>query len=350
MDAVIDLRSDTVTLPTEAMRQAIACAEVGDDVWGEDPTVLDLEARVADLTGKESSLYVPSGTMGNQLALRTHSQPGDQLICHADAHILWYEAGAPAALSGLQTTTIATPDGSMPWSEVGPAVHDAADLHRARPRLVAFENTHNRCGGRIHDQAVLDDCASRAREAGLAVHLDGARLFNASVASGRPLAELVAQVDSVSLCFSKGLGAPVGSVLAGSGEFIARARFFRKQWGGGMRQAGILAAACVYALDHHVERLAEDHEHARALSAGIDYPGWVLRAAPDTNIVLWDLEGEHDSGWFERDMAESGILLSSFGPRTVRMVTHLGVSTADVERTIETVNARGSRAIAGGNR
>jgi threonine aldolase len=229
-------------------------------------------------------------------------------------------------------------------------VHDAADLHRARPRLVAFENTHNRCGGRIHDQAVLDDCAVRARDCGLAVHLDGARLFNASVASGRPLAELAAQVDSVSLCFSKGLGAPVGSVLAGSDEFIARARFFRKQWGGGMRQAGILAAACVHALDHHVDRLAEDHRHAGELAEGIDHPGWVLRAAPDTNIVLWDLEGEHDAGWFERDLAESGILLSSFGARTVRMVTHLGVSTADIERTIETVNARGSRAIAGGNR
>jgi threonine aldolase len=331
------------------MREAISRAQLGDDVWREDPTVQELEARVAVLTGKNASLYVPSGTMGNQLALRTHSQPGDQLICHADAHILWYEAGAPAALSGLQTTTVSTPDGSMPWSAVEPAVSDATDVHRVRPRIVAFENTHNRCGGRIHDQELLDECATRSRERGLAVHLDGARLFNASVASGRPVAELVAPVDSVSLCFSKGLGAPVGSVLSGSQEFIDRARFFRKQWGGGMRQAGLLAAACLHALDHHVDRLAEDHAHARALAAGIDAPGWQLRATPDTNIVLWDLDGHPDAGWYERDLAEAGVLVSDFGSRTLRMVTHLGISSADVDRAIETVNAR-SRAVGGGSR
>jgi len=287
--------------------------------------------------------------MGNQLALRSHSEPGDQLVWHADALILWYEPAAPAALSAPQTTTIATDDGSMPWSRVEPALSDPGDVHRARPRIVAFENTHNRCGGRIHDQALLEDCARGARDRGLSVHLDGARLFNASVASGRPIAELVAEVDSVSLCFSKGLGAPVGSVLAGSSDLIARARFFRKQWGGGMRQAGILAAACIYALDNNVERLSEDHAHATALAARIDAPGWMLRAEPDTNIVLWDLEGDRDAAWFLRDLAEAGVLVSDFGPRTVRMVTHLDVSTADVERTIEVVNAR-CRAVAGGER
>ena len=282
--------------------------------------------------------------MGNQLALRAHTEPGDQLICHADAHILRYEAGAPAALSGLQTTIVSTEDGSMPWHEVETALHDPEDLHHAPPRLVAFENTHNRCGGRVQDQVALDECATRARARGLATHLDGARIFNAAVASGRPVDELVASVDSVSLCFSKGLGAPVGSVLASSVELIRRARRFRKQWGGAMRQAGHLAAACLYALDHNFGRLADDHEHARALAREIHHPEWKLRTEPDTNIVLWDLPGDRDSAWFARELAESGILVSGFGPRTVRMVTHLDVSSADVERAVDVVNAHGRRA------
>ena len=350
MDAVVDLRSDTVTVPTDAMREAIANAAVGDDVWREDPSVGELEARIAWMTGKEASIYVPSGTMGNQLALRSHSQPGDQLICHADAHVHWYEAGAPAALSGLQTTTVSTPDGSMPWTAVEACLHDPEDVHQSRARIIAFENTHNRCGGRVQDQAVLDECARRARERGLATHLDGARLFNASVATGIAVRDLAARVDSVSLCFSKGLGAPVGSALAGPREFVDRARFFRKQWGGGMRQAGILAAACLHALDHHVDRLADDHRHATALAQSIDAPGWTLRARPETNIVLWDLDAERDSGWYRADLEESGILVSDFGPRTIRMVTHLGIGTKDVDRAIETVNARTRRALGGGNR
>lgn len=348
MDLVIDLRSDTVTQPTAAMRQAMSSAEVGDDVLGEDPTVNRLEQRVAALTGKEAGLFVPSGTMGNQLALRAHTEPGDQLVCHADAHILHYEAGAPAALSGLQVSVVRTPDGSMPWAEVQAQLHPD-DVHRAPPRLVAFENTHNRCGGRVHDQEVLVDCARRAAERELATHLDGARLMNAAVATGRPAAVLCAPVDSVSLCFSKGLGAPVGSVLAGSGRFIHRARRFRKQWGGGMRQAGILAAGALYALDHHVDRLAEDHVHARALAEGIAHPQWRLRAAPDTNIVLWDLEGEPDSRAHVRQLAERGVLVSDFGPRTLRMVTHLDVDANGIDRVIDAVNDL-ARSVAGGKR
>jgi threonine aldolase len=344
MDPVVDLRSDTVTRPSDGMREAIFRAEVGDDVWGEDPTVTALEERVAGLAGKDAAVYVPSGTMGNQLALRAHTEPGDQLVCHSDAHILRYEAGAPAALSGLQTTIVSTPDGSMPWPEVEAALHDPADTHQARPRLVAFENTHNRCGGRVQDQSLFDECAAAARSLGLRTHLDGARLFNAAVKSGRTVGDLAAGVDSVSLCFSKGLGAPVGSVLAGSDEVIGRARRFRKQWGGGMRQAGILAAACLYALEHNVDRLAVDHSHARALARQIEHPEWQLRTEPDTNIVLWDLTGDHDSAWFERELATAGVLVSSFGPRTVRMVTHLDVSSADVDRAIEAVNARGATA------
>ena len=344
MDPVVDLRSDTVTRPSDGMREAIFRAEVGDDVWGEDPTVLALEEQVAGMAGKVAALFVPSGTMGNQLALRAHTEPGDQLVCHADAHILRYEGGAPAALSGLQTTTIDSADGSMPWARVGAALHDADDAHEARPRLVAFENTHNRCGGRVQDQALLAACASAVGERGMRTHLDGARLFNASVASGASVATLAAPVDSVSLCFSKGLGAPVGSVLAGPTEVIRRARRFRKQWGGGMRQAGILAAACLYALDQNVERLAVDHAHARALSREVRHPEWKLRTEPDTNIVLWDLIGDHDSAWFERELADAGVLVSSFGPRTVRMVTHLDVSSGDVDRALEAVNAHGAAA------
>jgi threonine aldolase len=326
------------------MRDAICRAEVGDDVWGEDPTVLALEERVSGLAGKDAALFVPSGTMGNQLALRAHTEPGDQLVCHADAHILRYEAGAPAALSGLQTTTIETVDGSMPRGEVEAALHDPADAHQARPRLVAFENTHNRCGGRVQDQASLAACAKAVSTRGFRTHLDGARLFNAAVASAVSIAELAAPVDSVSLCFSKGLGAPVGSVLAGPAEVIHRARRFRKQWGGGMRQAGILAAACLYALDYNFDRLAVDHAHARALAREIEHPEWKLRAEPDTNIVLWDLGGDHDSAWFERELAGLGVLVSSFGPRTVRMVTHLDVASAGVDRAIEAVRALAAEA------
>jgi threonine aldolase len=343
MDPVVDLRSDTVTRPSAAMREAMATAEVGDDVWGEDPTVNRLQERAASLTGKEAALFVPSGTMGNQLALRAHTEPGDQLVCHADAHVLHYEGGAPAALSGLQVSTVTTPDGSMPWAGVEARLHPD-DVHCAPPRLVAFENTHNRCGGTIHDQAILEDCAGRASARGLATHLDGARLANAAIATGKSLADLCAPVDSVSICFSKGLGAPVGSVLAGSAGFVRRARRFRKQWGGGMRQAGILAAAASFALDHHFDRLAEDHDRARVLAAELDHPQWRLRGQPRTNIVLFDLFEGPDSASWTRRLAERGVLVSAFGPRILRMVTHLDVDDSGLERAIETINALGRNA------
>jgi threonine aldolase len=349
MDPVVDLRSDTVTRPSVAMREAMASAEVGDDVWGEDPTISELEQRMAGLAGKTAGLFVTSGTMGNQLALRAHTESGQQLICHADAHIQRYEAGAPAALSGLQVSTVASADGSMPWSLVEPEIHPD-DVHCAPPRLIAFENTHNRCGGRVQDQAVLAECARRVRERGLLTHLDGARLFNSAAATGLSLAELCAPVDSASLCFSKGMGAPVGSVLVGSEELIRRARRFRKQWGGGMRQAGILAAACLFALDHNFDRILDDHRHARALADSIDHPHWRLRATPDSNIVLWDLHGERDSAWYAAELAADGILVSGFGPRTLRMVTHLDVGSAGIDRAIETVNTRGRRTAAEGDR
>jgi threonine aldolase len=349
MDPVVDLRSDTVTRPSSAMREAMATAEVGDDVWGEDPTIIELEQRMAGLTAKGAGLFVTSGTMGNQLALRAHTESGQQLICHSDAHIQRYEAGAPAVLSGLQVTTVDSADGSMPWSLVEPEIHPD-DVHCAPPRLVVFENTHNRCGGRVQDQAVLVECARRVRERGLRTHLDGARLFNAASVTGLSLEDLCAPADSASLCFSKGMGAPVGSVLVGSDELIQRARRFRKQWGGGMRQAGILAAACLFALDHNFDRIVEDHRHARALADRIDHPEWRLRATPESNIVLWDLRGERDSAWFADELATDGILVSSFGPRTLRMVTHLDVGSGGIDRAIETVNTRGRRTAPGGDR
>lgn len=337
----VDLRSDTVTRPGPAMRRVMAEAEVGDDVWGEDPTVRALQERVAELLGKASALYVPSGTMGNQLALAAQSRPGDQLICHVDAHVHRYEGGAPAALAGLQVSCVVSEDGAMPWEAVREHLNPD-DVHCAPPAILAFENTHNRCGGRILDPAGVRDTARRAREAGLAVHLDGARLWNAAVASGTPLATLAADADTVSVCFSKGLGAPVGSVLAGPEATVRRAHRLRKRWGGAMRQVGHLAAACLYALDHHVERLAEDHARARRLAAEVEHPELRCAGMPDTNIVLFDVVGDRDSGAVTSDLAAAGVLVSSFGPRRVRMVTHLDVDDAAVDRALEAI--RGVRA------
>lgn len=330
----VDLRSDTVTRPGENMRRAMAEAQVGDDVLGEDPTVHALEERVAALLGKQSALYVPSGTMGNQLALRAQSQPGQQLICHLDSHVHRYEAGAPAALSGLQVSCVVTSDGSMPWSEVE-AHLNPDDIHCAEPALLCFENTHNRCGGRVLDSGSAEDTARRARERGLRVHLDGARLWNAAVATGRSMRELASFADTVSVCFSKGLGAPVGSVLAGDEATLRRARRLRKQWGGGMRQVGVLAAACLYALDHHVERLADDHTRARRLAAGVEHPELRLTRAPETNIVLFDVVSGRDSRSIAADLAAVGVLVSSFGSRRIRMVTHLDVGDSDCDRALD---------------
>lgn len=331
----VDLRSDTVTRPGARMRQAMAAARVGDDVMGEDPTVRELEERVAGLLGKERALFVPSGTMGNQLALRAQSQPGQQLICHLESHVHRYEAGAPAALSGLHVSCVVSEDGSMPWSEVTAHLNDAEDVHAAEPALLCFENTHNRCGGRVLDQERARASAEQAHAHGLHVHLDGARLWNAAVASGRSLAELASFADTVSVCLSKGLGAPVGSLLAGPQATLRRAHRLRKQWGGGMRQVGILAAAGLFALDHHLELLAQDHARARALAEGAEHPELRLVRTPETNIVLFDVSSDRDSKAIARDLAAAGLLVSSFGPRRIRMVTHLDVSDADCERALD---------------
>src|SRR5580692_3097691 len=261
----IDLRSDTVTRPTPGMRDAMATAEVGDDVFHEDPTVNKLEAHVASVLGKEAALFVPSGTMSNQIAVKAHTQPGDELICEANCHIYNYEAGGPAVLSGVMCRPVEGDYGILDVSQLEDKIRPVND-HLVRTRFVCLENTHNRCGGRIYPFEKIQAISAWTHTNGLILHLDGARLWNAVIATGIAAKTWAAEFDSVSVCFSKGLGAPVGSALAGTQEFIAKARRVRKLFGGGMRQAGVLAAAALYALEHHVDRLAEDHHNAQTIA------------------------------------------------------------------------------------
>jgi threonine aldolase len=339
---LIDLRSDTVTQPTPAMREAMARAEVGDDVYGEDPTVAELERRVAELLGKQRALFVPSGTMGNQLALLVHTRPGDEVIIGEGAHCAWYESGAGAAWSGVQFA-VAGKGGLFDADEMEAALKPPA-YYLPNSSLVAVENTHNRAGGRVFPQERIVRIAERARRHGLALHLDGARLWNAAVASGRPLDELAAPFDTVNVCFSKGLGAPVGSALAGSDELIGRAHRFRKMLGGGMRQAGILAAGALYALEQHRERLAEDHRAARALAEVVaQAPGArVDLDAVETNIVNIGLTRARADAVIEAAQ-ERGVLISSIAPHALRGVTHLDVSGEQARRAAEAL----AEAIAG---
>ena len=328
---VIDLRSDTVTKPTLAMRDAMANAEVGDDVYGEDPTVNQLQDSAAERTGKEAALFVPSGTMANQIAVRSCTEPGDALIAARDAHVYLYEGGGAAALSGVQTALIGE-DGLFGLDDIQAAAAPD-DIHFARTRLICIENTHNRSGGRLFHQADAIAIGQWAQQQGWHMHLDGARVFNASVALGLPVAALAEPFDSVSFCLSKGLGAPVGSLLCGSRDFVARARRIRKLFGGGMRQAGILAAAGLHALDHHVERLAEDHTRAANFAAELaDLEGVEMRHPPETNIVVFSAK---DVPRLYAAARERGLLLSLMDANTLRLVTHLGVGDADMERALE---------------
>jgi threonine aldolase len=322
---LIDLRSDTVTRPGPAMREAMARAEVGDDVFGEDPTAVRLEAMVAELIGKEAALFVSSGTMGNQLAINTQTQPGEEIIVGEGAHCAWYESGAAAAVSGVQAVAVGQ-GGLFTAAEMEAAVKPQADWY-PRTRLVALENTHNRAGGLIWPQPQLESVTRRARELGLKLHLDGARLWNAATATGLAPRAIAAPFDSVSVCFSKGLGAPVGSALCGSRELVARARRARKMLGGGMRQIGIIAAGALYALEHHRERLAEDHENAAAIARDLAAePGVRVDVARvQTNIVMVDVPGVPAAKVI--DVARTaGVLVSGFGPERLRVVTHLDVA------------------------
>jgi threonine aldolase len=332
---MIDLRSDTVTRPTPAMREAMARAEVGDDVFGEDPSVRALEEEVAALVGKEAALFVTSGTMGNQLAIAVHTRPGDEVIVGEGAHVVFYESGAGAALSGVQFA-IAGSGGLFDADAMEERIQAPA-YWSPRTSLVCVENTHNRAGGRIFPQRDAVAIAERARARGLAVHLDGARIWNAAAATGLSPKELAAPFDTVSVCFSKGLGAPVGSALCAPRAAVERARRFRKMWGGGMRQSGILAAAALHAIRNHRDRLGDDHAAARAFAeraARID-GARVDLARVETNIVNVDLDAPLGGEAVAIAARGLGLLVNASGPRRIRVVTHLDATRADVERGAE---------------
>ena len=338
MTATIDLRSDTVTRPTPGMRQAMAQAEVGDDVFGDDPTVLKLEQKVADLLGKEAALYVPSGTMSNQLAVNIHTQPGDELLCETYCHIYVNEAGGPAVLSGVTCRTFEGDHGILDLSQLEDKIRNPDDPHLVKTRFVCLENTHNRGGGRIYPIEKIEAISQWARQNGLIMHMDGARLWNAIVASGIRGREWAQHFDTVSVCFSKGLGAPVGSALAGPKAMIAKARRQRKLFGGGMRQAGIIAAACIYAMDHHVERLADDHRHAQILARAIaDTPGLTLEPTEvDTNLVWFGVDPKLGSAKeITARLKQQGVLVHAAGTQKIRACTHLDVSKAQAERAAD---------------
>jgi threonine aldolase len=335
----IDLRSDTVTRPTAAMRQAMAAAEVGDDVYDEDPTVHALQARVAELLGTEAALFVPSGTMANQIALRAHTRPGDEVLLGKDAHCWLYESGALAALAGAQSQ-ILPGDGRFTAEAVRAGFRSDVDAHASPTRVVAVENTHNRAGGAVWDPAELARVIDTAHELGMKAHLDGARLWNAAVATGRTEKELVRGFDSISVCLSKGLGAPVGSLVAGSAELVKRCHRFRKMYGGGMRQAGVLAAAGLYALDHHRARLADDHRNARALAEALSgAPGIkVDPAAVATNLVMIDLDRPRSAEVIAGARAR-GVRLGATSPSRIRAVLHLDVPADAVPRAAAAIAA-----------
>lgn len=348
MSRTVELRSDTFTLPTESMRKAMAAAEVGDDVWDEDPTVHRLQERAAEMVGKEAALFVPSGTMGNLCALLSHTQPGNEVILEVDSHIFQNEVAGASVVGGLQLRPLSTTDGRLQPAQVRAAIREP-DIHEPVTGLLCLENTHNRKGGICLTPAQTSAVAEVAHDAGFPVHLDGARVFNAAVAQRLDARELTAPVDSVMFCLSKGLSAPVGSLLAGSGPFIERARRMRKMLGGGMRQAGVIAAAGLVALDEMVDRLAEDHANARRLAEGlIGLPGVDIELdRVETNMVFGNCRPPLTAREFIRRCHEVGVLLDLASTYRWRMVTHRGVTRDDVEYAITAVcQAMGASATA----
>ncbi|HCH64081.1 MAG: threonine aldolase [Deltaproteobacteria bacterium] len=325
----IDLRSDTVTLPTDGMRNAIAEAEVGDDVYGEDPTILRLESLAARLLGKEAGLFVPSGTMANQIAIRLHTRSGDELICDAGGHPYNYEAGGAAMLSGVSIRALSSDRGMLAPSLVD-ATFRGSDPHYAPQTLLVVEDTSNRGGGTVHPLSLLDELAHVAHKRGAAAHLDGARLWNAVVASGEPAARRVQEYDTVSMCLSKGLGAPVGSVLLGPTALMERARRFRKALGGGMRQGGFLAAAGIYALENHIARLDDDHHRANILGEGLTALGYTIRPV-ETNMVYVTVP--HGKTAVE-GLNQQGVKASKVSETELRLVTHLNIDDGDIQATL----------------
>lgn len=338
MNRLIDLRSDTVTRPTAAMRRAMAEAEVGDDVYGEDPTVNRLEQRAAEILRKEAALFVPTGSMGNTIAIKLHTEHGQEVICDARAHILDWELSMTAWFSGCLVRTVETSDGILDWDRIAEKIRPFGP-NNAPTSLIEVENTHNMAGGTVYALDNLQNIYANARERGLKVHMDGARIFNASMASGVPVREFAACADTVMFCLSKGLGAPVGSMLAGEKDAIARGRLYRKRLGGGMRQVGVLAAAGLIALEEMPARLGEDHANAHRLAAALgELPG--VRTSPEavkTNIVMVDVSGTGMTpAAVSAHLKQAGVLMNpAGGPNTMRAVTHYDVSRADCERAVE---------------
>ena len=333
----VDLRSDTVTRPTPEMLEAMVSAEVGDDVFGEDPEAIALQEEVAELLGHEAALFVPSGTMANEVAIRTHTEPGDEIVVDLNSHVFAHEGGGPAALSGVSIRTLIAHRGVLDPQDVEAAIRNAPDGgHQPYTKLICLENPSNEGGGSVYPLDVLDAHLALAAERGLRTHLDGARLLNAAVAQGVEPARLARGFDTVSLCLSKGLGAPVGSLLAGSRETIDRAHRFRKMFGGGMRQIGYMAAAGRYALAHHVERLAQDHGHARLLAeAAVEAGARVDMEAVQTNMVYLEVE---DAPTLVADLQKGGVLCFALGRDRVRLVTHLDVNLDGINHACEVLH------------
>ena len=332
----IDLRSDTVTRPTPEMRRAMWEAEVGDDVYQEDPTVNRLEQRAAEVFGKGSGLFVPTGTMGNTIAVKLHTRHGEEVICEARSHLMNYELSMLAWFSGCLARPVASPNGVLRWSDIRPHVR-ALSPHQAPTGLIEIENTHNMAGGTVYPLGAIDEICGEAHALGLKVHMDGARVFNAAAASGYTVREIAANVDTVMFCLSKGLGAPVGSMLVGSKDDMDQARLYRKRLGGGMRQAGVLAAAGLIALEQMPGRLAEDHDNARYLAAELaKVPG--VSSAPEsveTNIVIIDVSGAGlTAAEFSARLKSRGVLINAIGPSLMRLLTHFDVTRADCEEAI----------------
>jgi threonine aldolase len=339
MKKMIDLRSDTVTKPSEAMRKAMYEAEVGDDVFKEDPTINKLEEYTADLLGKEAALFVSSGVMGNQISLNVLTNPGDEVICERDAHIFNYESGSPAALSGIQLHPIIGVRGVITAEQVEPLIRPSSAYYMPRTKVIALENTHNRASGAVYPMEKIIEMKKLVEKYNLLFHLDGARIWNASVASGIPVKDYAVHFDSMSCCFSKALGAPVGSIISGTKDFIKEAYRVRKAWGGGMRQAGVLAAACLYALQNNIERLAEDHEKARMLAKAIDEnPNLEIDIeSVQTNILIFKPLKITVEDALNRCKAE-GLLVSVGKVDSLRSITHLDVSFEEINKAIEILN------------
>ncbi|HUF05405.1 MAG TPA: GntG family PLP-dependent aldolase [Aridibacter sp.] len=335
---MIDLRSDTVTRPTTGMRKAMADAEVGDDVYSEDPTVNRLQDRAAEIFGREAALFVPTGSMGNQVAVKLHTKPGDEIVIEERGHIFNYEMGTPAVVSGVMVRPVKSSDGSgmLSWSDIEPALHVDQPYYSCPTGLICLENSHNLAGGSVMNAGLCREICVNAHSKGIPVHMDGARIFNASAALGASVRELSEECDSVQFCLSKGLGAPVGSVLVGNREFIAEARVWRKRLGGGMRQVGVLAAAGLVALEESPPKLVEDHSNAKTLAEGLaELPG--VSIDPErvvTNIVIADVsDAELSSPDIVGSLKEKGVLAISFGS-AIRMVTHFDVSSDDIRKAI----------------